>query len=517
MENFYHYHPLSFTERQEDLLSSYHFNRGRLVKALKEYNRSLGADDVTLSAIDTLLDPRTGAVVSGQQAGIFTGPLYTCYKVISLLKMVEKLQGKGMKVVPIFWVASEDHDFAEINHIYILNKQNRLLKKSLEQEETQAPVGTLPLDKGKVCEILDWLAQETSDTEFKGEVMHLLTTSLQNSSTPVEWFCRLLLALFPQQGLILFDPLMEGLQEEKIPFWEDLYDKRVELEETMVGTEEELQRKGYSLQVKREHQRLPFFVTHAGERQALFETTGGFQTRKGEYLFTFSQLQEGIQLTPHLITSHALTRPLLQGFLLPVLVYLGGPAEMAYHAQLKGAFEVMGQHLPLLFPRPGMTVIEGRVAAHLQKYQLHLEQVWGGLEQEKEEWLTASSPVNLTQRFEELKAGWNADYQGLIDDLKQIDPGLLDLGEKNKKRIFNQVQYLEKKAHQAHRKKNQVLLGHFQRIEESLHPNGDLQERVLNPFSFLIKYGFSFLDTLYQELRLEEEHHILFYGGEGVG
>lgn len=517
LEDFYPYHPLEFARRAQDLRSSYGFNRRRLVQELTRYNEALGAHENTLSSIAQLEDAETLAVVSGQQAGIFTGPLYTIYKAISLLKMVEKLQGKGLQVVPIFWVASEDHDFLEINHCYILNKGNRLQKIVLDQEETQAPVGTLPLDQKAIQPLLSFLEEETQETEFKGEVMELLYQTAHSSHTLVDWFSRLMLALFSNRGLILFHPLLEGLEEETIPFWEHIFKERNPLEQAMDRCEEELKKRGYSLQVNREEGRLPFFVTHEGKRQALFETKAGFAPRDKGFLWTCHHIQELIQKDPHCITSHVLTRPLLQEFLLPVLVYLGGPAEIAYQAQLKEAATVIGQRLPILFPRPGMTLLEGRVAEHFQKYGLDFSQVLTGLSAWKEKLLQQASPLDLSHEFGQLKGKWQEEYQALIQELGSIEKGLIPLGKKNLGRILKEVEYLEKKAHQAHRKKNQVLNNHFLKIEESLYPQKELQERVLNLFPFLIKYGFSFLEDLYGALHLETEHSFFSYRGDGDG
>lgn len=514
IRDLYHYHPLSFYEKREELLSSYTFQREVLVHTLTEYNKSMGANKETLSSISKLFDPCTMAIVSGQQAGLLTGPLYTIYKAISLLQMVERLENEGIVAVPIFWVASEDHDFDEINHIYFLDKTNGLTSLHLKEEKRGASIGTRPISREEAQELLLELSQKTPQTEFKEEVIDMLQSTLQASTTLVEWFSRLLLALFSKRGLILFDPLIEDLKEWKRPFFKELYSKRHLLERALDRGEEIIQKKGYPLQVKREKGRLPFFINHQQRRTALFEGEEGFKTRGGELLYSFSQLERLLETEPERFTSTVLTRPLLQGYLLPTLIYIAGPAELAYHGQIKEAYPLMGQRSPLLHLRLGMTIVEGRVLEHMEEYNLRLPEVLEGLERELEERLKDRTPLHIEGLFGTIKKEWRQEYKVLIEELKRVNPQLELLGEKNLQRILKEVEYLENKTWQFHKRRETVLQGHFQRIEDSLRPRGDLQERSLNLFFLLIKYGTSFLQEIDRGASLTEEHSILYYRGD---
>lgn len=506
-------HPLSLRERRDKLLSSYTFDRKVLVRALKEYNTSMGACEKTLSAISKLLYPSTTAVVSGQQAGLMTGPLYTIYKAISLLKMVERLKREGLEVVPIFWVASEDHDYEEINHIHILNPSNHLKRLELAGEVPKESVGRIPLERRDAHELLAHVARETAETEFKEEVMDLLYKTLEGSKTLVHWFSRLLLSLFSKRGLILFDPLIESLQEEKKSFFQKLYLERHALARALQTGEEEILERGHSLQVKRKEGQLPFFLTYRGRREALFEKREGFISRRGEMSLSFSQLETILEREPERITSTVLTRPLLESYLLPTLIYIAGPSEMAYQAQLKEAYPLLWQTPPFLYPRPGMTIIEGRVAEHMERYGLTFERVLLSLDREREERLKEASPIDVESLFGGVREHWDREYTQLIEEIKSLHPKLEDLGFKNKDRILREMKYLEEKTLQFHRRKSKVLLGHFQRVEEALKPQGKLQERVLNLSSFLIKYGVSFLEEIHLRLILHREHTIFYYRG----
>ena len=523
LDDFFHYPPRLIEvlkQRIDDLQADYSFNRQALVSALRQRNGSLGAPSRTMDFIQELEQEETMVLVSGQQAGVMTGPLYTVYKALATIKLVERLRTEeGLQVVPLFWVASEDHDLQEVARIKFMTRENRLEELGLFSLPQPSPaVGHLPLGGALVLneleEMLDAFEAGVIATEFTPEIMELLRETLASSSDLVEWFSRLMLALFGDRGLIIFDPLQAELQQLLKPFWQRTLADYQEINDAFQQQSRNLKERGYTLQLEKERDQLPFFIS-LPERRALFVTKGGFQTRGGEFHFSRQELEDLLEKAPWLFTSSAHTRPLLQSYLLPVLASFGGPGEVAYHAQLGGIFDTQGVKMPPLLPRPGLTLVEERISSYLDKYCFEVSDVLAGrLQDLLQERLEELSGVDIGSCFEELNQQWSRQYLELIEELGTIDQQLIPLGKKNLERIREELSYLEEKAHQFNRRNHDLIRRQFKKVELSLYPGGRLQERSYNVFQYLNKYGFQFLDYLSRQLPSAGEHHFLRCGGD---
>jgi bacillithiol synthase len=478
---------------------------------LLAYNRKMGCSSKTEEQIKKLADPRSVAVLTGQQAGLCTGPLYTVYKAISAVKLSQKLELQwGRPVVPIFWIASEDHDFSEANHFSLLDRENRLQRIRLEVEHKGEPVGMLTLDKGAAARVVEELAGHVQISEFSEAALDFLRDTAEASATPAQWFARIFSILFADRGLVLFDPLLPESRRMLIPFYLKAVERVAEAGETLREREQALLAAGYPLQVEREEE-ASLLMYISGKRSALYRRGSDFATRDGAAVFSKESLCRLIEEEPEKISPNVLLRPLAQDSLFPTIVYIPGAGEFSYFAQLLPLYRIFGLTPPVLQPRGGLTVIEPRLKRYLERYGLPEQDILGGLDGYLKKTLTAKAGVDLDAVFGRLRGKIEEEYRLLRQELSRLDGQLPGLTDKNMQRVWTEIEYLRQKAEQQAKKKNETVVRHFDNLEQALLPLGRLQERVLNIFPFMIKYGPDFGQKIYREFPAEPGHHLFYY------
>ncbi len=486
--------------------------RDLLVKDLYAYNRSLDVSEETIKNIEALQASETVAVVTGQQTGILTGPLYTLYKAMAAVKLAHKLsQEKGIVAVPVFWIAAEDHDFREINHLTIFGQDNKRHKLELQSKDEGSPLEHISLDKKAAFEIVKKMSDLTPATEFKEEIMEVITRGIKESSTYTHWFGHLMAWLFKGTGLVFFNPLSSQIRPLAAPLLASLCAKGLLINETLTARENILESRGYSLQVNRGNDQLNIFAHLEGGRAALFSQNSQIATRRGEKIGTMEEVTEKILKNPENYSPGVLTRPLLQEVFLPVLFYVAGPGEFAYFAQMETLFPFFGLKPPLLYPRPSLTLIEPRLASYIDKYSLDEVDIFQP-RKALEKHLLEKGDIGIEKLFLSLENKVSTEYQTLQESLSSIDDKLSDLTKTNLERVLKEINYLKHKGEQALRKKHRLSSHHFNQIEEACLPRGHLQEQVYNIFFYLIKYGPDLRKELLQNFPMGEGHHIYNIG-----
>jgi bacillithiol biosynthesis cysteine-adding enzyme BshC len=501
-------------ERAGRVASSYRGDRGRLVAMLLDYNRRMGCTALVEAQIAKLADRESVAVIAGQQAGLCTGPLYTVYKALTAVKLAGRLEEElARPVVPVFWIAGEDHDFAEANHFWLTDKENRLQKVSLDLPHQGEPVGMLNLDAKAVNAALADLDQATMATEFKEDIMAMLRETAAPSASPAEWFARVMAGLFGETGLVLFDPLLPESRLMLSPFFRLVVERNREAAAALLAREAEITAAGYHLQVEREEE--GSLLMFMGERRtALLRQGDSFGTRDGATVFVGEQILDTIREKPRLFSPNVLLRPPAQDFLFPTLAYIPGAGELSYFAQLLPLYGVFGLTPPLLWPRAGLTIVEPRLGRHLERYGIPGEDIFSSLDRRLERAVRERTAVDIEGLFASLQGKIKEEYAFLAGELARLDSGLAGLTAKNLQRVLKETGYLEQRARQAARRKNDAVVGHFAGLERSLLPHGRLQERTLNLFPFLIKYGPDFRQKLWSEFPDQPGHYLFYYNPE---
>lgn len=473
-------------------------NRIEVASVLRGYNQQHNNYPEVMAALALLEQPGTLAITGGQQSGLFTGPLFVIYKAATaILAAKEAAAQLGRPVVPLFWIAGEDHDWDEVNHTFVLNRAGELAKIKVDKPEgPRASVSAITVGQDgwqQVTELLDGMLQES---EFKPQIMEFIRKSAETACCMSDAFAKLMGSLFGKFGLVLLDSADPALRALERPFFATLIERNDELESAYKQAAENITAAGYELQAEVTPGNANLFYIHEGARLLLHKSEAGFSDRKGTVSFTRDELLSVLKEHPERFSNNVLTRPLMQNYVLPVLATVLGQGEIAYWAIPHQAFGVVGDRMPLIMPRMSFTIIEGTLHKHMGKYGLSFNDVYAGLESKRKEWLAAQDELELERRFNEVKESFTAMYEPLIEQLGTIQAGLLKLGQNNKEKIIDQISFLQAKAQDAMEKQNEAALRQWERIELSLMPAGKLQERVYNVMYYLNRYGLSWLDEL---------------------
>ncbi|WP_238654633.1 bacillithiol biosynthesis cysteine-adding enzyme BshC [Paenibacillus piscarius] len=490
----------SRAERAEwlDRTGSLRADRAEVAAALRDYNGKHNAHEEVLRSIELLEQPDTLVVTGGQQSGLFTGPLFVAYKAITVIQAArEAAEQLGRPVVPLFWIAGEDHDWDEVNHTYVLNRSGEISRIKLDRGDgPRSPVSQISVDAESWQQAVEQLDGLLQDSEFKPQLMELVTAAAESAGNMTEAFAKLMGSLFGQFGLILLDSADPALRRLEAPMFTSIIERNDELEAAYLAAAEQITASGYELQADVTPGNANLFYIHEGARLLLHKEEGQFTDRKGTVSFSREELLKQLENHPERFSNNVLTRPLMQDYLLPVLATVLGQGEIAYWAIPQQAFRVLDGQMPLILPRMSFTVIEGTLKKHMDKYGLTFTDVQGGLDNKRKEWLSAQDELRLEDRFEEIRTVFSGMYEPLIEQLGSIQAGLLKLGNNNKDKILDQISFLEAKALDALEKQNEAALRQWERIELSLIPLGKLQERVYNMMYYLNRYGLGWLEDV---------------------
>jgi bacillithiol biosynthesis cysteine-adding enzyme BshC len=490
-------------------------DRGQLADVLLKYNKGIGNVPEALQAVEKLKQSETLCIVGGQQAGLFTGQALVIYKAITLIRSAKLASAKlGRPVIPVFWIAGEDHDFDEVNHMYYLSQDLQVSKIKIDHPSgKRSSVSRVEISQEQWETALNLLDASLIPTEFKAGWMDSLRSIAAESVTLVDCFARILAKLFGSYGLVLVNSDDPQLRQLESPMFTKLLQQHEALNTAVLSGKMKVEALGYTAQVEANERNANLFVIDDEERIALHADSAGgpFTDRKHERVYSREQLLDWAESFPERLSNNVMTRPLMQDYLFPVLGTVLGPGEIAYWALTREAFHEIGMKMPIVIPRLEFTLLEGTVQKNMQKYGLTLEDALYRLERKQEEWLRSQDTLRLEERFEEVRARFKEGYQPLLELITSINPGVGKLGETNMGKIVEQINFLEQKAADAARSQYDASLRQFQRIGLSLVPMGKPQERVFNILAYLNKYGNEWLyELLDSELVPDGKHKICY-------
>lgn len=488
-------------------------HREELCRILREQNARWGGSEATFANIRELAESETVAVVTGQQAGLFTGPLLTLYKAWTAWHVSRSLRACGIRAVPIFWIHSEDHDLAEATDCGVLGRDGQwvTLRYPLLPEEEGKPVGAIALDE-RMDAVLEELLRALPDSEFLPEIEALIRTAYAPGLSLTDAFARMMARLSADMGLILLDPsdgqikrLTAGVLERAVREWPRLC-------EAFGAHSEQLKARGYRPQIHPDRGRAFLFRLEQGRRCLLLWEGDRFVLRPWGTTFTLADLLREVADDPARFSPNVALRPPVQDALLPTLVYVGGPSEIAYFAQLGPMYDVLDLPMPRLCPRLSLTFVEPRMAQLLEKYGLAVVDLFDGVDTVSRHLMERTLDADQAHRFEDAHRAVTEALHRLRPLLRAADPTLersLDRAEETMRR---QIETLRQRYLQARARHEDLLLRHAQRLVLALAPHGSLQERMMNVLSFLARYGDHFLHAVRGAIELENStHHVLFF------
>jgi bacillithiol synthase len=473
--------------------------RRRAVAAILErQNREFGASEKTLANIDRL---RQGAavVVTGQQVGLFGGPTFCILKALTAVLMAERTGA-----VPMFWLATEDHDLEEINTVN-LAAGDHLQKFTVNVPHVEgAPVGNIAFTD----EITAAVAQVEA-LFGKSEISELLAASYRKGETFGTAFAKFYTKVFSDMGVVFLNPLDAELHRIAQPVFRAALEKSEEINQALTARNHELEAAGYHAQVKVMPSHTLCFYFEDGARTPVRQQDGAFFI--GERKLAVAELLNESERSPEKFSANVLLRPLMQDYLLPTLCYIGGPSEVAYFAQIEVVYRKLAARVTPIVPRLFATLIEPRTAKLLDRYQLSLPDLFNTPEKTRELVASRALPDSILKSFD-LAAEHVEKALALIQgSLEKLDKTLIDAAENAGSKMRYQLQGIRDKAARAEARKNTEVLRHADELTTALYPNKELQEREIGGAYFLLKYGRSVLDQIKNSVSTGcGEHHVIW-------
>lgn len=468
--------------------------RAELVRVLREQNGE-SAD------LERLSRPGTLAVVTGQQVGLFSGPAYTIYKALTAIRLAEELTSRGIPAVPVFWLATEDHDLAEVNHAWIFDSANRPLALSIESgTQSEKPVGRIALRRPPIAELRRGLA----DFPFGEAIAEIAARSSDGDQTYGSAFAALLRQLLGRHRLLMFDPMAPGARRLAAPLLDKAVEASPELISAVLDRNQELAEGGYHAQVHVEPQTSLFFVLEGDRRVALRRSNGHWSSK--ERMYESAELRDRAeQLSPN-----ALLRPVVQDYMLPTVAYVGGPAELAYLAQAEVIYRRLLARMPVAVSRAGFTVLDDRAVKLMKRYGLSFASFFHGEEELRDAIAARLVPQELASRFSQTRSLLDDQLTDLETGLAQFDPTLAAALQNSRRKILYQVSKIERKTSRETLRRNDRAAADASYLYNLVYPHKHMQERFYSVLPFLARHGEGLIERLYENVRLEcPDHQVL--------
>jgi bacillithiol biosynthesis cysteine-adding enzyme BshC len=470
------------------------YNRTLLVEVLAEQSKRVkNTSNASDKNIQLLLKENTFTITTGHQLCLFTGPLYFIYKIFSVINLCEKLKSEfpGNNFVPVYWMASEDHDFEEVNHFNVFGKKiewNSSEKGAVGNFKTES----LSEVKSRLKEILG----EGANSDFLVNLFENAYLKHSDLSSATHY---LLNELFGAYGLVVVDGNNKKLKESFIPVFENDIFENVPAKKVNASIEKLKQLK-YDSQVN--PREINCFYMEAGLRARIEKSGEEYQVVGTDKKFSKSELEQLIKSNPEKISPNVVLRPCYQQFILPNLAYVGGPGELAYWLEYKTMFDELNLFFPVLTPRKSIIIIDSNILGKIKKLGFDMENVFENEESLVKLYLEKSdNSFNL----EEHKKSIENLFKKISEETGKIDKTLNAAVEAEKQKNLNSIAALEQKTVRAIKAKLDTEVNQIKSVKSKLFPNGVPQERVENFSTYYNKWGSEFLSSLKENITYDLE------------
>ena len=453
-----------------------------------------------------LANPRTVAIVTGQQAGLFGGPLFTLLKALTALKLADQVsRDHHVPAVAVFWIDAEDHDWQEVRSCTVFDETlaPRTVALPAWPGAEPAPVATVRLDDS-ILDALNEIERILPPTEFRSSVVAGLRRAYTPGAGMADAFGRWMEEVLGQRGLVVYDssdlstkPLVSQVFAREL----SMPGQTVRLA-SLAGSD--LTARGYHAQVNAQDDSLALFHLDGG-RRAIRQQDGHFLV--GDQQFQPSTLVAQATEHPGGFSPNVLLRPIVQDTLFPTICYVAGPNELAYLGQLRGVYEHFDVPMPLFFPRASATILDSAALRFLTKYKLPLEALQAQDEAALNELLKTQIPPVVEEAFMGAAQAIDTQMTRLIQTIPALDPTLEGAARSTLERMQRDLQTLHGKMIQAAKRRDETLRRQFIHARALGFPDGHAQERTIGFLSFLNEYGPALVDRLDEELPLDLGRH----------
>jgi bacillithiol synthase len=465
--------------------------RAQMAAILERQNKAWGSSAKTLENIQRF---RAGAVasVTGQQVGLFCGPLFSMFKALTAVKIAEETTQAGADCIPVFWLATQDHDLAEVNHIQMMGQDAALETISIPTHGVEdAPVGTIHFGPE-----IDALVEATAQALGDCETADWLRSSYKSGETFGSAYARFFARVFADWGIVLFDASDPEVTAIAAPVFQAAIERSVEIEKALMERGKELEATGYHQQVKVTPNATLLFGTQNGARTPIHRTSDS-EFLIGKEKISPADLLRRIASASQEFSANVLLRPVVQDYLLPTLAYNGGPAEVAYFAQGSAVYKLLAGRVTPIIPRFSATLIEPRLKALLEKYSLHVRSLFAGPDAVREQLAAHVLPQDFHQTFDRASESVASALDAVREVLARVDKTLVDSAKNAGEKMHYQLDQLRSKAARAELRQTEVLGRHAELLSNALYPNKTLQEREISALYFVARHGHQLLRDVY--------------------
>lgn len=478
------------------------FPRESLANHIEKFMSRYPTSSKVIESLKQLKNPKSTVVIGGQQAGILTGPLYSIHKVISIIKLAENKEKElNVPVIPVFWIAGEDHDYHEVNHLYVPHEQTLIKKVYPEKMLQKKMVSDISLDTEACLRWAQEVIESLGEAEYTQQIHDFLHLAIKKSRNFVDFFAFIIMELFKDKGLLILDSGNPDIRKIEKDVLISQIEKHKAISKALHHQQLEISNRGYPLTIEAASNSANLFYYEEKYNERLLlefhEEDQLFKSKNNSVSFTETQLLQMANDFPERLSNNVVTRPLMQESLFPTLAFIAGPGEIAYWAELKEVFKIFEIKMPPIVPRLNITILERAVESDILDLKLTIEDVLHtGTTSAVASFFSSVKDVELEEQFIQIKEQVSLQYQIIENKLASLDRGLLPLLNKNESKLLEQINFMKAKIDHSIQQKHANTFQKFNRIENSLRPNGLPQERVWNIFYFLNKYGFSLLDEI---------------------
>jgi bacillithiol synthase len=486
--------------------------RERVSAILERQNKSWGASAQTLSNIDRL---RRGAaaVVTGQQVGLFGGPMFAIYKALSAVKLAEESTAAGVDAVPVFWLATYDHDLAEVNHVSLPGSDG--VRRTLTTSSHGVPGA--PVSDVRLGEEILPVVEEAASLLGDSEASKLLRESYRPGESLGTAFARFFARLFGAWGVILLDASDAELHRVAAPIYHAAIERAEDLDGALLTRGQALEKAGYSQQVKVTPSSVLLFTQREGARTAIHRRING--SNQAEFIIggepgadrlSADELLDRITATPEKFSPNVLLRPVVQDYLLPTLAYAGGAAETAYFAQVGAVYEILLGRVTPIVPRFSATLVEPKVQRWLRQYGITVADAFHGPDVLRRKLASRALPEGVQTAFDSAQQSLEGSFAHLRKALEELDPTLVGASQTAGSKMSYQLDRLRQLATAAELRRSELIGRHAQALSEALYPEDALQERGVAGVYFVARQGTELLQSICETMRTDcHEHQIL--------
>jgi bacillithiol synthase len=500
-----------FTEwfRDEALRVNYDSSRrARVAAILERQNKAWNASSKTMANIARLRKD-AAAVVTGQQVGLFGGPVFAIYKALTAVKLADQATAGGVECVPVFWLATHDHDLAEVNHVAIPGSDAALqLFTASTHGVPDAPVGTIRF--GSEIEAV----VEAAAVLLDPETATLLRESYKRDETLGSAYARFFARLCADWGVILLDGSDPEFHQIVVPLFSSAIERSAELDEALLVRGKQLEAAGYHQQVKVTPSSTLLFAMQNGARipvhHRAITTSGVSEFLIGEEKIPQDELLQRIASAPQDFNPNVLLRPVVQDHVLPTIAYIGGPAEVAYFAQTSVVYQALAGRTTPIVPRFSATILDHKHQTLLERYGLLLTDVFHGPGSLSEHLAARSLSQEVQKSFDRAASDLQSSLAAIRDALGRLDQTLVEAASNAGSKMQHQLDQLRSRAVRAELRHSEILGRHAELLSNALYPNKTLQEREVAGIYFVSRYGAEFLRNVYDAISPEcLDHQII--------